>query len=484
LACLAAGGCAVGPDFKKPAAPQVSGYTQAPLTTTVATPGVTGGEAQRFTSNGDIAQDWWALFHSPQINALVEQSLKNNHDLKAARAALKVAQENTRAQRGTLFAPSVSAGFAATRSRTANSLGAVTSTDAVEYNLFTPQVSVAYSPDVFGLSRRTLEGAKAQEQAARDEMLAAYLTLTANVANAAIQQASLRAQVDATKELVEINTKILDTMNYQLSKGYVGELDVAAQRAQLASVNASLPPLLTQLAQQNNLLAVLTGQFPGQAPPPAIDLASLTLPQDLPLSLPSTLVEQRPDVMEAEANMHAASAGVGVAIANRLPNIQLTGDVGSTALTFGHVFGTGLGFWDLGAAITAPVFQGGALLHQEKAAKATYVQASEQYRSTVLTAFQNVADTLAALQHDAEGLQAAAVAADAAKVSLDLSDRQWRGGYASYLTLLNAQQTYQQARISLIQAQASRYADTTALFQALGGGWWNRADISGDKNAH
>jgi NodT family efflux transporter outer membrane factor (OMF) lipoprotein len=482
LACLTLGGCAVGPDFKPPAAPQ-GGYASASPSATVATSGLAGGEAQRFTSGGDIAQDWWTLFHSAPLNALIEQSLAVNHDLKAAQAALTVARENSLAQRGAYF-PSVTAGFGATHIRTSGALAPTPSTNAMHYNLFTPQVSVAYSPDVFGLNRRTHESLEAQEQAVRDQMLATYLTLTANVANAAIQEASLQAQIDATRQLIEINTKILDTMNYQFSKGSVGQLEVAAQRSQLAQVTATLPPLLTQLAQQHDLLAALTGRFPSQATGEAIDLSTLTLPQDLPLSLPSALVEQRPDVLQAEANMHAASAQIGVAIANRLPNIQLTGDAGSSALAFSHVFGAGGGFWDLGAAVSAPVFQGGSLLHQERAAKAGYVQATEQYRSTVLTAFQNVADTLAALQHDAEGLQAAATATDAAKVTLDLSERQWRDGYANYISLLNAEQAYQQARISLVQAQASRYADTTALFQALGGGWWNRASISGDKHAN
>ncbi len=483
MACLAVGGCAVGPNFKPPVTPAGEGYVKAPPTPTVATPDISGGEAQRFTQGADIAQDWWTLFHSAPLNALIEHSLSANHDLKAAQAALTAAHENTLAQRGANW-PSVSAGFGATRTRTSGALAPTPSTNAIQYNLFTPQVSVAYSPDVFGLNRRTHESLKAQEQAVRDQMLATYLTLTANVANAAIQEASLRAQIDATKQLIAIDTEILDGTTYQFSKGYVGQLEVAAQRSQLAQLNATLPPLLTQLTQQRDLLATLTGHAPNQAPGEAVELSALTLPQDLPLSLPSALVQQRPDVMQAEANMHSASAQIGVAIANRLPNIQLTGDAGNSSLELSHVFGSGGGFWDLGVAVTAPIFQGGALLHQERAAKANYVQATEQYRSTVLTAFQNVADTLAALQHDAEGLQAAASAEQAAKVTLDLSERQWRDGYASHISLLNAQQAYQQARISLIQAQASRYADTTALFQALGGGWWNRANISGDKHAH
>jgi len=227
---------------------------------------------------------------------------------------------------------------------------------------------------------------------------------------------------------------------------------------------------------------VLVGKYPSQAADQSFDLSSLQLPQELPVSLPSTLVAQRPDVLQAEANMHAASAQIGVAIANRLPNIVLSANTGSTALAMDQLFKSGTGFWGIGADITAPIFQGGTLLHQERAAKAAYVEAAEQYRSIVMGAFQNVADSLVALDQDAAGLKASAAAAEAAKRTLDLSQRQWKAGYADYLSLLNAEQSYQQARINLVQAQASRYADTAALFQALGGGWWNRADLAQDKN--
>jgi NodT family efflux transporter outer membrane factor (OMF) lipoprotein len=357
-------------------------------------------------------------------------------------------------------------------------LAAVPSNNAFLYNLFTPQVSVSYVPDVFGLNRRTVESLKAQEQAVRFQGIATRVTLATNVVVAAIQQASLQAQIDATRRMIDINTRMLGLLRYQLAKGYAGRLDVAAQESQLAQVAATLPPLLKQLAQQHDLLAVLAGQFPDQLPDGKFELSNLRLPQDLPLSLPSALVAQRPDVRQAEANLHAASAQVGVAMANRLPNISLTANAGSTALAIGQLFKAGTGFWNLGADVAAPVFQGGTLLHQERAAKAAYVQAAAQYRSTVLTAFQNVADTLAALEQDAEGLKAAARAADAAKVTLDLSQRQWKDGYAGYLSVLSAEQAYQQAQINLVQAQANRYVDTAALYQALGGGWWHGAEAA------
>lgn len=482
LIALFATGCAVGPDFKKPAPPTVSSYTSQTPAETAATPDVAGGQAQRFVTGADIAGDWWTLFHSRPLNDLIDQALANNHDLKAAQAALVAAHETTLAQRGAYY-PNVSAGLSANRQRTSGALAPTPSTNAIEYSLFTPQVSVSYAPDVFGLNRRTVEGLKAQEQATRYQMIATHLTLTSNVANAVIEYASLRTQVEATRDLIEINGKIVDTLKYQASKGYVGGLDVAAQQAQLAAAVASLPPLVKQLGQQRDAIAVLIGKFPSEAEIADFDLASLQLPADLPLSLPSALVAQRPDVLQAQANLHAASAQIGVAIANRLPNIQLGATGGTSGLALGQVFGPGSGFWVIGAELAAPIFDGGTLKHQQGAAKAAYVQADEEYRSTVLTAVQNVADTLVAIEQDAEGLKAAASASDAAKVTLDLSQRQYKDGYTGYLSVLSAEQAWQQAHIALIQAQAARYADTVALFQALGGGWWSRSDLARDSHA-
>jgi NodT family efflux transporter outer membrane factor (OMF) lipoprotein len=242
-------------------------------------------------------------------------------------------------------------------------------------------------------------------------------------------------------------------------------------------VAATLPPLVKQLAQQRDLLAELSGGFPSEELPEEFELSGFRLPQELPVSLPSQLVAQRPDVQQAVENMHAASAQVGVAIANRLPSFLLTADAGSMALAFGQIFGAGTGFWDLAAGVTQPIFEGGTLKHRELAAKAGLTEAEEQYKSVVLTAFQNVADTLYAVQQDAEALRTASVAENAAAVTLEQSKSQFQAGYANYLTLLNAEQGYQQAVMNVIQAQANRYADTAALFQAVGGGWWNRTDI-------
>jgi NodT family efflux transporter outer membrane factor (OMF) lipoprotein len=472
--------CAVGPNFKKPAAPEAAGYTPTPLSTTVAAANRSAGDVQRFVTGSDISADWWILFHSTALNELIDLSLANNHDFKAAQAALSVARETVLAQRGVYY-PSIAGSFSATRQRQSGQIAPTLNSNAFLYDLFTPQVSISYVPDVFGLNRRTVESLQAQEQEARYQMIAVYTTLTANVVVTAIQSASLQRQIDVTRQLIDSNAGNLKILQYQFEKGYASRLDVAAQEAQLAQMAATLPPLVKQLAQLHDLLAALTGRFPNQAIPEKFDLATLQLPQELPVSLPSALVAQRPDVLQAEANLHDASAKIGIATANRLPNIVLTANAGSSAAAMSQLFTSGTGFWGLGAEVTAPIFQGGTLLHQERAAKAAYVQALEQYRSTVLTAFQNVADTLTALEQDAEAVKAAAAATDAAKITLDLAHRQWQDGYAGYLALLSAEQAAEQTQITLVQAQASRYADTAALFQALGGGWWQRADLGSDK---
>jgi NodT family efflux transporter outer membrane factor (OMF) lipoprotein len=476
LAFLVMAGCAVGPDFKRPAPPPVKNYTGEPLKSASGATNVAGGEVQHFVAGLEIPGQWWALFHSEPLNALIERSLTNNPDLKAAQAALMVATEGLRAERGAYF-PHVDASFAASRQRQSGFLAPTPNANEFQYNLFTPQVSVSYVPDVFGLNRRTVEASKAQEQAVRFQMIATYLTLSANVVVAAIQEASLRAQIETTRQVLGINSNMLEIVQYQYFKGHASGLDIAAQESQIAQVAATLPPLLKQLAQQRDLLAVLAGDFPANQNGEDFDLSKLKLPGELPVSLPSKLVEQRPDILQAEQNLHAASAQIGVALANRFPNITLTANAGSTALSLDKLFTSGSGFWAIGGTLSQPLFEGGTLLHQERAAKAACLQAEQQYRSTVLTACQNVADTLTALEQDADALKMSAAAAAAAKVTLDLSRQQWRVGYGGYLALLYAEQTCAQAQLNVVQARANRFADTAALFQALGGGWWNQAEL-------
>ena len=476
---LLSASCTVGPEFVRPAAPNVPRYTQTPLSPTALAANVAGGETQSFLDGQDIPGEWWKLFESPALNALVERALKANPDLTAAQAALTVAHENMLAQRGTYF-PAVSASFAASRSKTSAELSPTPSSGALLFNLFTPEVSVSFVPDVFGLNRRLVESLTATEQRTRFELTATYLALTANVVVAAIQEAGLREQIKTTRELIAADERSLNVLREQEVRGYANRLDVSAQEAQVAQASATLPPLLKQLVQQRDLLATLSGALTSDGFPEQFELSQLMLPQELPLSVPSRLIEQRPDVRQAEENLHIASAQIGVAVADRLPSFTITADIGASALTLSGLTSSDAGFWDLGAQVTQPIFQGGTLMHRERAARAAYLQAKEQYRSAVIAAFQNVADTLAALEHDADALRASAASTEAAKVTLDVVRAQQHAGYASYLELLSAEETYQTAVTGQVQAQISRFADTAALFQALGGGWWNRSDVRMD----
>jgi NodT family efflux transporter outer membrane factor (OMF) lipoprotein len=377
--------------------------------------------------------------------------------------------ENTAAQRGAYF-PVVQAGFDAARERDAvGVLAPNLASGTALYNLFTPQVTVSYVPDVFGENRRQVESLAAQAEATRFTLDATYLTLTANVVTAAVQEAGLSEQIEATMRVIELEREALAVLRHELQLGAVAEADIYAQDAALAQLEATLPPLNRQLQQTRDLLAALTGRLPADFKADALKLDQLVLPADLPLGVPSQLVERRPDVRAAEAQLHAATAQVGVAIANLLPQLTITGDAGSTAPVLSELFKAGTGFWSIGANASQTLFQGGTLIHRKRAADAALDQAGAAYRSAVLSAFQNVADALHALDTDADALNAADRAKRAAQRSLEVARRQLELGSVSYLALVNAEQTYQQAVVSLAQARTSRYVDTAALFQALGG---------------
>ena len=472
--------CALGPDFAPPAAPDVPGYTPERLAPTTVSADTAGGQAQRFVKDLDLPGQWWTLFHSKPLNALVEKALASNQDLKAAQAALRVARENVRAQQGMLW-PQVDANAQAFRGLPPIAAPLDNSFVAPTFNLFTTQLSISYVPDVFGNTRRSIEALVAQKDQQRFQLEATYLTLTSNLAGAAVQEASTRGQIAATEQIIKIERDTLDLLRKQRAAGQIAEADAVAQEAALAQVEQTLPPLQKQLAQNRDLIAALAGGFPSDHLSARFLLAELRLPRDLPLSLPAKLIEQRPDVRMAEENLHAASAEIGVAITNRLPNITLTANAGSTSDAVNTMFGSGTEFWGVTAAVAQPIFHGGTLFHRELAAKDAYDQALAQYRSTVIVAFQNVADSLRAIQTDAVALQKAVASERAALHSLDIVRGRLKLGDVNYLGLLNAEQTYQQAVLSLAQAKAARYADTVSLFQALGGGWWNRQDVEAEK---
>jgi NodT family efflux transporter outer membrane factor (OMF) lipoprotein len=467
-AALLLGAC-VGPNFQRPAAPEVPRYTEQPLPAQTASAPTPGGAAQVFLEQQDVPRNWWTLFGSEELNGLVMQALHSSPDVASAQAALRQAMENTAAQRGSYF-PAVQGSFDADRQHDAVGVLAPNLASGVSlYNLYTPQVTVSYVPDIFGANRRQVESLAAQAEASRFQLNATYLTLTANVVTTAIQEAALQAQLDATLRVIELERESLAVLRKELELGAVAEGDVFAQDAALAQLEATLAPLNKQLAQSRDQLAVLVGRLPGEFSAPRLELDQLTLPEGLPLGVPSRLVERRPDVRAAEAQLHAATAQVGVAIADMLPQLTLTGNIGSTASALGDLFKPGTGFWSVGANVTQTLFAGGALLHHKRAADAALDQAAAAYRSSVLTAFQNVADALHALQSDADALSASARAVSSSQKSLEVARRQLELGSVSYLSLLVAEQSYQQAVISLIQARASRFADTAALFQALGG---------------
>ena len=463
-------GCAVGPDFRRPATPEAQRYLAIELPEqTTSTPGL-AGDAQRLVPGQEVPSQWWRAFGSPALDELVAAALNANPDLQAAEAALRAARETAAAQRGA-FWPAIDAGMNTTREKVAEP-------DAVPYTLHTSQVTVSYVPDVFGGNRRQVEAMTAEVDVQRFEREAVYMTLVANVVNTAIEEASLRAQIAATRDLIDLSTRLLDVTRRQHRVGEVGGADVAAQEAALAQAQAALPPLEKQLAEQRNRLAVLCGRLPSDQPTQHFELEALSLPLELPLSVPSRLVEQRPDIRAAEAQLHAASAQIGVATAARLPSITLSATLGSSAPGVSQLFRSGGSFWNVGADLLQPIFNGGALRHQQRAAEAAYDQAAAQYRSTVLTAFQNTADTLQAIVSDAETLRAASTAEAAARRSLGMARRQRELGAATQAELILAQQTWQEAALALVEARASRYTNTVALYQALGG-WWQAPTTSG-----
>jgi NodT family efflux transporter outer membrane factor (OMF) lipoprotein len=474
-ACAAAfNGCAVGPDYQRPALPAASSYATGPLPeSTGSAPGAVG-EAQRFVIAGQVQSDWWALFQSPALNALIVQAFAANPTLEAARASLVVAQENALAQRG-LFYPTVQANYSPTRVRTADALSSPAASGASYFTLHTAQLTVGFVPDVFGGNRRQVESLEAQAATQKLQLEAAYVTLASNIAAAAIQEALLREQIAIYRRIVDAGERAIALARRQRQAGYASQLDVSLQETALAQNEQQLPPLQKQLAQTRHLLQALAGSTPDETAAPPFELTDFKLPEALPLSLPSQLLEQRPDVRAAEEQLHAASAQIGVAKANRLPQFTIDATVGGAASTLARVFATPGQFFSVAGILTQSVFDGGTLQHRQRAAEAAYMQAAAQYRSTVLAAFQNVADSLQALYTDADGLRASVATAQSTEQTLALVRRQLASGYIDRMALLTAGQTHDQALLAVASARAVRLGETVSLFQALGGGWWSRA---------
>lgn len=472
LVALALAGCAVGPDYRRPDAPAADRYTAQPLPASTASAQTADGDAQRFLAGHDAPALWWTGFGNAELTRRVNMALAHSPTIASAQAALRQAQENANAARGGLF-PSADLGLGATREK--QSAAATTVPGGVgPFTLYNASVSVGYTLDLFGGVRRGIEAQLALADFQQAQLDSTYLTLAGNVVTASLQEASLREQVRATEQIVDMQRKTLGIAEQQQKIGAKSLTDTLAVRSQLATTEATLPPLRERLATTRNQLATYLGTTPAQLEMDALTLDAITLPPDIPLSLPSQLVDQRPDIRAASAQLHAASAQVGIATAAMLPQISLSGSVGSQALRAGDVFSAGTGAWSLGLNLTQPLFHGGQLLHQKRAAQAGLDKAVADWQQTVLTAFQNVADSLEALQYDAQALAAQTVAERSAARQLELVQQQYQFGATGYLNLLDAQRSYQQALIALIQARAARLSDTAALYAALGGSWRDR----------
>ncbi len=491
--------CAVGPDYARPELPKASGFSEQSLPSQTVASAAPGGAAQRFVAEKDIQANWWELFQSPQLSALIAKAFAANPSVESAQAALRLAQENVYAQQG-FFYPNVQPGYNFARTKLAGNQGgsspgiqgdgSVISTGQgtpasqggtapfnapVIYNFHTAQLTVGYTPDVFGGNRRQLESLEAQAASQRFQLEATYISLASNIVAAAIQDAMLRQQMAIVKEMVSAATTAAEVIRRQLKAGYASRLDLANQESSLAQAQALLPPLSKQLEQNRNLLRALCGAAQ-DTEIAAFELAALHLPEELPLSLPSQLVEQRPDVRAAEEQLRAASAQIGVARAARLPQFAISANAGGAASSFGQMFWDSGTFFNLTLGVTQSLFDGGTLKHRERASEEAMRQAAGQYRSTVIAAFQNVADSLQAIHIDAQALQTSTNLASATQKALELTQRQHAHGYVDRLALINAEQSNRQAQLNLVQAQASRLGDSAALFQALGGGWWHRKD--------
>ena len=469
--------CMVGPNFKQQPSPSVKSYTESNLPSKTASISFSGsaGKAQTYIKGLDITGNWWHLFHSPDIDALISMGLANNPTFLAAKAALSQAQENLYAEVGNLLIPAFDITAGAERERLPGTLIG-SSTPLGVFNTFNTSVTVSYTLDIFGGSRRTIEAFSAQVDYQKYQVIAAYLTLTTNIVTTAITMASLDAQINTMRALIKSEETQLNIMQKQYRLGGVSDINVLTQQTLVLHTKATLPPLEKSLSQTRHTLAILIGAFPNKIMP-KINLAQLSLPDQLPVSLPSNLVRQRPDIQAAEALLHVASAEIGVAEANLFPQFTITGNTGWSSTTLPALFSPVNKSWNIASAVTQALFHGGALFATRRAAIDAYDQAFEQYKQVLLQAFKNVADTLRALETDARTFRALKSAEIASRKNLNIATKQYQLGGVNYLDVLSAEQQYQQIRIQIriqsIQAEALRYTDAAALFQALGGGWWN-----------
>ena len=461
-------GCAVGPDFVPPEAPAIDHYTSG--TDPAATIAV-DGTSQHFSPGAAVSAKWWQLFASPKVNDVVAEALAANPTIAAAEASLVQSEYGLRAGYGVFF-PSVEANAGALRQRYSG-LKVGQETPPVVFNLFTLSASVSYALDVFGGERRAVEGLAAAADAQQDALLAADLAITSNVINTMIAKAAYQAELDATQDIVNVEREQVKLAVVKARAGTAPYSNVLSIESQLDSFEATIPGLQQKITQADDLLATLAGKTPAAFEAPALRFEDLMLPGTLPVSVPSALVRQRPDILAAEANLHQASAGIGVATAALLPSVSLNAAYGTNNTATNDLFAENANFWSFGANITQPLFEGGTLWFRRKAAIADFERQAATYKETVLSAFEQVADTLRALEHDAQALDAQNHAVESATEALHLVQANYQAGLADYTSVLIADGQSYQAKIGDLEARAQRYQDTVALFVALGGGWWN-----------
>jgi NodT family efflux transporter outer membrane factor (OMF) lipoprotein len=458
-------GCTVGPEFVRPTAPRVA-YAHA----------VPPADAmQSFAYGGGVAGDWYQLFRSDALDQLVREALASNPDLEGARHGLAAAEDELRAVSGTALPQIDAAGQVGRAHINGSELYEPVRTLSVTGNRYEVGPSLAYNLDLFGGIRRSVESQRAQTAAVRDQLRDTYVTLVDEVVVTAFDYAAVRAQINVTRSLVsELQAQYELTVALE-NAGKIIHSDTLQAQTQLENVRATLPALEQQRDTYRYALAQLTGQTPDEFSMPSLTLADFTLPRRLPVSLPSVLVRQRPDILAAEENLHAASAQIGVAAAARLPQLSLSAQYAQQTSALQDLFTRPGGVWSAGLGLAAPLFDGGTLAAREDEAKERYAEALSSYHGTVITAFVEVADALQALQHDADSYRAHNRALEAARANRDLATAEYRAGKYTELQVLTAEQQYESAALTQVQADAERFTDTAALFRALGGGWWRAA---------
>lgn len=475
LVVVFASGCAVGPDFKRPAPPVGASYQHGGVSAHTASAPGEDGFAQVFARAATVRGDWYALFGSEKLDQLIAQALKNSPTVAAGQARLAAAREVVKAANGGRW-PHLDAGFGVTHKQASGIEFGIQNPDfANEFTLYKGQLTLGYDVDIFGEQRRIIESKKARYAQHRYQLLATALTLVDNVVATVLTQVELRAESHAIRQIVQTQSRAVEIVSQQVRYGTATLADKARLRAQLAATRAHLPVLRKRLRLAHNRLAVLTGHAPGEFADPHITLANLQLPKRVPVAMPAQLIARRPDILAAVSRMRWANARIGVAQARLLPDFQLSASYSRAALAIEGLTDPVSLLYQVGGALTLPLFHGGTLRAQKRAAQDRYRAIAADYRHTVLSAFQQVADNLSALQLDVKILAARREALAAARNSRDIVELQVHAGAAGYLSLFQARAQYQEALIAAVDARLQRYRDTAALLRALGGGWWHES---------